>query len=80
MRVRGTITSHGFAFNVSTDLDHFGLIVPCGIVDRGVTSLGELLGTPPPMEAVEEAAARAFAFVFGREPVAASAVQPAAGP
>ena len=80
VRISRWITSHGFAFNVSTDLAHFGLIVPCGIADRGVTSLGELLGTPPPLEAVESAAVASFAAVFGREPVDAPAIQPAAGP
>jgi lipoyl(octanoyl) transferase len=80
VRISRWITSHGFAFNVSTDLAHFGLIVPCGIADRGVTSLGELLGAPPPMTAVEDAAIASFAAVFGRKITAAAAVQPATGP
>jgi lipoyl(octanoyl) transferase len=64
VRIAKWITSHGFAFNVTTDLEHFGLIVPCGIADKGVTSLEKLLGRPVPMSPVEDAAANAFVEVF----------------
>ncbi len=59
------ITMHGFALNVTTDLSFFDRIIPCGIFDRGVTSLQAVLGSAPPMAAVESAVVRAFAEVFG---------------
>lgn len=66
VRLSRWVTSHGFALNVSTDLSHFGLIVPCGIVDRGVTSLERVLGTAPPMADVEDRVVTHLADVFGR--------------
>ena len=70
VRISRWITSHGFAFNVHTNLDHFRLIVPCGIRDRGVTSLAALLGRSVAMEDVEAAFARHLADVFERGPIA----------
>ncbi len=59
------ITMHGFALNVTTDLSFYDRIIPCGIFDRGVTSLQAVLGSALPMETVESAVTRAFAEVFG---------------
>lgn len=64
VRIARWVTSHGFAFNVNTAFDHFDLIVPCGITDKGVTSLAKLIGQPTPMAEVEEIAAESFRQVF----------------
>jgi lipoate-protein ligase B len=67
IRISRWITSHGFAFNVNTDLDHFRLIVPCGITDGGVTSLERLIGQPVPIAAVEDRLVHHFCDVFERQ-------------
>ena len=59
------VTYHGLALNVATDLSHFGLIVPCGITDRGVTSMEKLLGQRLSMEKVAAELVEEFARVFG---------------
>jgi len=64
VRISRWITSHGFALNVGTNLQHFQLIVPCGIADRGVTSIERLVGRAVPMKDVEDAVVRAFSRVF----------------
>lgn len=65
VRIQRWITSHGFALNHTTDLSAFGLIVPCGIPDRGVTSL-EALGCHATREEVEERIVARFTEVFDR--------------
>jgi lipoyl(octanoyl) transferase len=70
VRISRWITSHGFAFNVTTDTDFFKLIVPCGIADRGVTSLAAVLGRVPAMADVEARLVRHFCAVFDRDTAA----------
>jgi lipoyl(octanoyl) transferase len=73
VRISRWVTSHGFALNVNTDLDFFTLIVPCGIADRGVTSLARLVGRPVEIAEVEDRIAAHFAAVFDREIAASTA-------
>lgn len=82
------VTSHGFAFNVTTDLDNFRLINPCGITDKPVTSLAREITDPaalPTLEALAHRAARQFGMVFDEplemlENLAAINFQPARPP
>ncbi len=64
VRISRWVTMHGFALNLSTDMSLFGLIVPCGIREHGVTSISELSGKSPVIEDEAAHAARAFAEVF----------------
>jgi lipoyl(octanoyl) transferase len=63
------VTSHGFAFNVNTDLHYFEYIVPCGLRGKGVTSLEKLLGRNVEMEAVVKRVIADFGRVFDVEMV-----------
>ena len=67
VRTSQWVTSHGIALNVSTDLDYFDLIVPCGLRSRGVTSLSKLLGSRAPgLHAVKSRFSHHFGRIFGR--------------
>jgi lipoyl(octanoyl) transferase len=59
------VTQHGFALNVAADLRYFQQIIPCGIADKGVTSLERLLGAAPARAEAERRVAGAFGEVFG---------------
>ena len=59
------VTSHGFAYNVATDLRYFELIVPCGIADRKATSLEKLLGRRVPLDEIRPLLGKQVCEVFG---------------
>lgn len=67
------VTSHGFAYNVSTDLRYFDLIVPCGIAQRKATSLEKLLGCRIDEQEAAARLTRHFAEIFGLNRVRTSA-------
>lgn len=66
--VKEEVSLHGFALNVSTDLNDFSVIIPCGLKGKGVTSLERLLGRRVPMAEVKARVVAAFAEVFGMLP------------
>jgi lipoyl(octanoyl) transferase len=68
VHARDWVTSHGFALNVTNDLSHFDLIVPCGLPDVTMTSVArELDADAPPFPAVAETVARSFGTIFALE-------------
>ncbi len=69
------VSYHGFAFNVNTDLSYFDLIIPCGLEDKGVTSLKKLTGKSIPIEEVKKYFASDFAKVFGYDKVEYNSLQ-----
>lgn len=66
-RVERGVTYHGFALNVNTNLQHFGLIVPCGLAGISVTSVERELGRPVEMPVVRRLVLQKFGEVFGSE-------------
>ncbi len=67
VRISRWVTMHGFAFNVTTDLSYFQLIVPCGLSDRSVTSLEKLLDEKIDLERVARSVTNHFGEVFERK-------------
>jgi len=67
VHISRSVTSHGFALNVNTDLSYFNLIVPCGITAKPVTSMQKELGRAVEMDDVAHALSRNFGTVFGRQ-------------
>jgi len=65
IKVSRWVTMHGFAFNVNTDLNYFGGIIPCGIKDKDVTSLKRELGKEIEIDEVKEKLVKSFQKVFG---------------
>ncbi len=65
---RQWITMHGFSLNVDPDMDHFEVINPCGIVDKGVTSLARVLGRHVDIATVKEPLIRHFSKIFSFKP------------
>jgi lipoyl(octanoyl) transferase len=67
VRIARWVTSHGWALNVNTNLDHFRLITPCGLAGTGVTSIARETGRDVPLDEVREVLATQFAEVFDRD-------------
>ena len=65
VHVRHRIATHGFALNLSTDMDGFSTIIPCGLQSAGVTSLHRQIGNAPPPEAAARSLIRLFEKNFG---------------
>jgi lipoyl(octanoyl) transferase len=67
VHISRSVTSHGFALNVNTDLSYFNLIVPCGITAKPVTSMQKELGRELDLGEVAQSVSRNFGSVFGSQ-------------
>lgn len=69
LSVKHWVTMHGFAFNVNTQMEHFKWINPCGLKDKGVTSLQQILGVKQNFDILNEKVLEYFCEIFNVEPV-----------
>lgn len=67
VRIARWVTMHGFALNVTTDMDYFSGIIPCGIIDKGVTSMDRILGYAPSIDEIKKVIVHEFKKHFGFE-------------
>ena len=67
--IHKAVTMHGFAFNINTNLDHFNWIIPCGITDKGVTSIQKITGKNQEMEKIKHLTGKYLAKIFNYEDV-----------
>ena len=67
--IHKAVTMHGFAFNINTNLDHFNWIIPCGITDKGVTSIKKITNKNQDMDKIKELTGKYLAQIFNYEEV-----------
>jgi len=75
VHISRSVTSHGFALNVNTDLSYFNLIVPCGITAKPVTSMQKELGLELDMNEVAQSVSRNFGRVFGSQMLSVETIE-----
>lgn len=67
--IHKAVTMHGFAFNINTNLDHFKWIIPCGITDKGITSIEKLTGNTQDMNNIKRLTGKYLAQIFNYDKV-----------